>query len=75
MGCRLFGSGVGLIAAALLAVFPGAVETSQYNKPDALLTLMTAVSVLVTLNYLDKCGKARAFAWWAGHWLDRSIEV
>ncbi len=62
MGRRLFGSGVGLIAAALLAVFPGAVEISQYNKPDALLTLMTAVSVLVTLNYLDKGGRALAFA-------------
>ena len=62
MGRRLFGTGVGLMAAALLAVFPGTVEASQYNKPDALLTLMTAVSVLLCLSYLDRGGRALAFS-------------
>ncbi len=62
MGRRLFGIGVGLTAAALLAVFPGTVEVSQYNKPDALLTLMTAVSVLLGLSYLDKGGRVLAFS-------------
>lgn len=60
LGRRLFGEGVGLLAAALLAVFPGAVEVSQYNKPDALLVLTSAVSVLVTLQYLAEGGKRRA---------------
>ena len=62
MGRRLYGTGVGLIAAALLAVFPGTVEVSQYNKPDALLTLMSAVSVLVILNYLERGRGALAFS-------------
>ena len=62
MGRRVYGTSVGLIAAALLAVFPGTVEVSQYNKPDALLTLMTAVSVLLSLSYLDRGGKALAFS-------------
>lgn len=62
LGRRLFGPRVGLLAAALLAVFPAAVEHSQYNKPDPLLGLMTAVSVLVTLAYLEGGGRARALA-------------
>ncbi len=62
MGRRLYGTGVGLIAAASLAVFPGTVEVSRYNKPDALLTLMAAVSVLIILSYLDKGGRALAFS-------------
>jgi len=62
MGRRLFGTGVGLIGAALLAVFPGAVEASQYNKPDSLLILMTAVSVLAVMNYMDQGGRSLAFA-------------
>ena len=62
LGRKLFGSGVGLIGAALLAVFPGAVEISQYNQPAALLILMTALSVLVILNYLEKGGRALALS-------------
>ena len=61
LGRRLFGTRVGLVGALLLAVFPGAVEASQYNKPDALLVLTTALSVLVTLVYLAKGGKKLAF--------------
>ena len=61
LGRRLFGTGVGLIAAALLAVSPGAVDVSQYNKPDALLVLMTAVSVLAIMSYLDQGGRSRAW--------------
>ncbi len=58
---KLFGTKVGLMSAALLAVFPGAVEVAQYNKPDPLLTLMTALSVLVTLGYLTEGGRKLAF--------------
>jgi len=59
---RLFGARVGLLAAALLAVFPGAVEHSQYNKPDPVVALLTTVSVLVALVYLDRGGKGLALA-------------
>lgn len=62
LGRRAFDARVGLVAAALLAVAPGVVEVSQYNKPDALLVLFCTVSVLVTLRYLDRGGKALAFA-------------
>jgi hypothetical protein len=62
LGRRLFGSRVGLLAAGLLAVFPAAVQHSQYNKPDPVIALLTAVSVLVTLVYLDRGGPARALA-------------
>jgi len=62
LGRRLFGARVGLLAAALLAVFPAAVEHSQYNKPDPVLALMTTVSVLVSLAYLEGGGRARALA-------------
>ena len=58
---RLFGKRVGLLAAALLAVFPGAVEVSQYNKPDSLLVMMCSVSVLVSLTYLGRGGGKWAF--------------
>jgi hypothetical protein len=60
LGRRLFGTKVGLLAAALMAVFPGAVQHSQYNKPDPVLALMTAVSVLVILVYLERGGKGLA---------------
>jgi 4-amino-4-deoxy-L-arabinose transferase-like glycosyltransferase len=62
IGRRVFGTRVALLAAALLAVFPGAVEHSQYNKPDPLLALMSAVSVLVTLVYLERGGRGIALA-------------
>src|SRR5439155_663169 len=60
LGRRLFGTMVGLLAAALMAVFPGAVQHSQYNKPDPVLALMTAVSVLVILVYLERGGRGLA---------------
>ncbi len=59
---RVFGRRVGLLAAALLAVFPGAVEHSQYNKPDPVVALLTTVSVLVALVYLDRGGRGLALA-------------
>src|SRR5438445_3209300 len=59
---RLFGARVALLAAALLAVFPAAVEHSQYNKPDPVVALLTAVSVLVALVYLDRGGPWLALA-------------
>jgi len=59
---RLFGPRVGLLAAALMAVFPAAVQHSQYNKPDPVLALMTTISVLVILVYLERGGGARALA-------------
>ena len=62
LGRRLFGPRVGLLAAALVAVFPATVQHSQYNKPDPVVGLMTAVSVLVTLAYLERGGNGRALA-------------
>jgi 4-amino-4-deoxy-L-arabinose transferase-like glycosyltransferase len=62
LGRRLFGTRVGLLAAALLAVAPGVVEVSQYNKPDSLLVLFVTLSVLVTLVYLDRGGSRLALA-------------
>jgi len=62
LGRRMFGTTVGLIASALLAVAPGVVETSQYNKPDSLLVLFCTLSVLTTLVYLDRGGARLAFA-------------
>ena len=62
LGRRLFGARVGLLAAALMAVFPAAVQHSQYNKPDPVLALMTTISVLVILAYLEHGGKSRALA-------------
>ncbi len=62
LGRRMFGTEVGLIASALLAVAPGLVETSQYNKPDSLLVLFCTLSVLTTLLYLDRGGTRLAFA-------------
>lgn len=59
---RLFGKRVGLLAAALMAVFPAAVQHSQYNKPDPVLALMTTISVLVILVYLERGGTAQALA-------------
>ncbi|HSF17058.1 MAG TPA: glycosyltransferase family 39 protein [Vicinamibacteria bacterium] len=56
LGKRVFGTRVGLIAASLMAVFPAAVEVSQYNKPDPLLAFMAPLSLLVTLVYLDRGG-------------------
>lgn len=57
---RLFGKRVALLAAALMAVFPAAVQHSQYNKPDPVLALMTTISVLVILAYLERGGAAMA---------------
>lgn len=62
LGRWILGTRVGLIAAALLAVAPGVVEISQYNKPDSLLVLFSTASVFVTLVYLDRGGRALAFA-------------
>jgi len=62
LGRWLFGTGVGLMAAALLAVFPSAVVQSQINKPDGMLVFMVALSVLVTLVYLEKGGWKLALA-------------
>lgn len=62
LGRRLFGPRVGLLAAALMAVFPAAVQHSQYNKPDPVLALMTTISVLVILVYLERGGKSLALA-------------
>ncbi len=62
LGRRLFGTNVGLISAAILAVAPGVVEVSQYNKPDSLLVLFCTLSVLTTLIYLDRGGGRLAFA-------------
>ncbi|HEY7698572.1 MAG TPA: glycosyltransferase family 39 protein [Vicinamibacteria bacterium] len=62
LGRRMFGTAVGLIASALLAVAPGVVEVSQYNKPDSLLVLFCTLSVLTTLVYLDRGGARLAFA-------------
>lgn len=62
LGRWVFGTRVGLVAAALLAVAPGVVEISQYNKPDALLVLFSTVSVLVTMIYLEKGSRGLAFA-------------
>jgi 4-amino-4-deoxy-L-arabinose transferase-like glycosyltransferase len=61
LGKRLFATAVGLIAATLLAVAPGVVEVSQYNKPDSLLVLFCTLSVLTTLAYLDRGGARLAF--------------
>jgi hypothetical protein len=62
LGRRMWGTTVGLIASLLLAVAPGVVETSQYNKPDSLLVLACTLSVLTTLAYLDRGGARLAFA-------------
>lgn len=59
---RIFDARIGLVASALFAVMPGVVEVSQYNKPDSLLVLFSAVSVLVTLLYLDRGGRVLALA-------------
>jgi hypothetical protein len=62
LGRRLFGRRVGLLSAALLAVFPAAVQHSQYNKPDPVIALLTAASVLVTLVYLERGTPGHALA-------------
>jgi len=62
LGRLLFGTTVGLVASALLAVAPGVVEVSQYNKPDALLVLFCMLSVLTTLVYLERGGARLALA-------------
>jgi 4-amino-4-deoxy-L-arabinose transferase-like glycosyltransferase len=62
LGRRLFGTRVGFLSAALLAVFPAAVQHSQYNKPDPVIAMMTAISVLVTLVYLERGGNGYALA-------------
>jgi len=62
LGRKVFGSRVGLLSAALLAVFPATVQHSQYNKPDPVIALMTAASVYVTLLYLERGGHGYALA-------------
>jgi 4-amino-4-deoxy-L-arabinose transferase-like glycosyltransferase len=62
LGRHLYGTRVGLMAAALLSVFPGVVEHSQYNKPDALLYFTVVASILVTLLYFERRGVWRAVA-------------
>lgn len=57
---RFWGDRAGLAAAALMAVFPGAVEHSQFNKPDALMHFLAALAVLLALIYLEKGGARRA---------------
>lgn len=56
LGRKLYGTTVGLGGAALLAVFPGVVEHSQYNKPDVVLYFTVVASVLVTLVYFERGG-------------------
>lgn len=53
LGRRVFGTRVGLLAAAVLAVFPSAVVQSQINKPDGMLVFMVTLSVFVTIIYLE----------------------
>lgn len=62
LGRRLFGNRAGLMAAALLAVFPSAVVQSQINKPDPILAFMTTLSVLVSYLYFRKGGTKLALA-------------
>ena len=62
LGRRLLGRAEGLVAAVLVAVFPGAVRYSQYNKPDAVMALMVALTVLVVLLYLERGGLGLALA-------------
>ncbi|MGH9460059.1 MAG: ArnT family glycosyltransferase, partial [Vicinamibacteria bacterium] len=62
LGRRVFGTRVGLLAAALLAVFPSAVVQSQINKPDGMLVFMVTLSVLVTIIYLEEGGWKLALA-------------
>lgn len=62
LGKRLYRTTVGLGSAALLAVFPGMVEHSQYNKPDVVLYFTVVVSVLVTLVYFERGGARYAVA-------------
>jgi 4-amino-4-deoxy-L-arabinose transferase-like glycosyltransferase len=62
LGRKVFNARVGLLSAALLAVFPAAVQHSQYNKPDPVIAMMTAASVFVTLLYLERGGNAYALA-------------
>lgn len=57
---RLLGTRLALLASALLAVFPLAVENAQYNKPDPLVTLFVVLVVLASLWYLDRPGPGRA---------------
>jgi 4-amino-4-deoxy-L-arabinose transferase-like glycosyltransferase len=62
LGRKMFGTRAGLLSAALMAVFPAAVEVSQYNKPDPLLTLLAPLSVLVVLIYFERGGWKLAHA-------------
>jgi hypothetical protein len=62
LGRYLYGTRVGLMGAALLTVFPGVVEHSQYNKPDAVLYFMVVASVLVTFLYFERRSVAGAAA-------------
>ena len=62
LGKRIANVRVGLMAAALLAVFPAAVEHSQTTKPDAIMAFTAALSVLVALVYLERGGTKLAIA-------------
>lgn len=54
IGLRLFSREVGLIGAALLAVFPLHVTCSRYMKEDALLTFMLLLTVSVLLKAVQE---------------------
>ena len=56
LGRRLLGKKEGLVAALLVAVFPGAVRYSQYNKPDAVMAFMATLTILIVLVYLERGG-------------------
>jgi len=60
LGRRLFGPTAGLLAAALLAVSPAAVEHSQYNKSDPFVALLVPIGILAILSYFDHGGRGRA---------------
>ena len=62
VGRRLLGRKEGIVAALLVAVFPGAVRYSQYNKPDAVMAFMATLTILVVLLYLERGGLPLALA-------------
>ena len=62
VGRRLLGSREGIVAALLVAVFPGAVRYSQYNKPDAVMAFMATLTILVVLLYFERGGLPLALA-------------
>jgi len=57
---RFLGTGLALLASALLAVFPAAIENDQFNKPDSLVTLLVVVAVRAAVDYLDRPSALKA---------------